>query len=146
VPTYQIEDDVKAGDKKTAPTLSVAAAPVQSGGADSSQGCLASVMVPNVLKNTRREEALKARGTLRNQFVLQDYIPDDHPEIAIQNGFDALRNTSPDQDFTPIFLAHAQLYTFAEKRLIAPLKRLTISNSTAGCRITICFYHVSATS
>lgn len=35
-------------------------------------------------------------------------------------------NTSADQNFTPVLLAHARLYCFAHLRLIAPLKALTL--------------------
>lgn len=36
-------------------------------------------------------------------------------------------NASSEQDFTPIFTAHARLYTFADMRLVEPLKNLAFN-------------------
>lgn len=45
---------------------------------------------------------------------------------AIATGCVPMWNTAPEQDFTPVFLAHVRLYSFAEMRLIHKLKMLTL--------------------
>jgi hypothetical protein len=48
------------------------------------------------------------------------------PSAHLLAGFEPVSNSAPNQDFTPIFLAHARLYTFADKSLIHPLKELAL--------------------
>lgn len=43
-----------------------------------------------------------------------------HPHV------DPIANTSPSQNFIPVFLAHAQLYTFADMRMAQRLKSLVL--------------------
>lgn len=49
------------------------------------------------------------------------------PSELLSKGFEAKSNSELEQNFTPVFLAHARLYTFAEMRLIDPLKDLALS-------------------
>jgi hypothetical protein len=68
----------------------------------------------------------KKTGILRESFGAKCFCPDGLPRKPILSGCDPVANTSSDQDFTNVFLAHARLYTFAEKYLIEPLKQLTL--------------------
>jgi hypothetical protein len=67
------------------------------------------------------------KESLRMRFKWRNYLPADHPKAAIQHGLDAPVKTGPEQDLKPIFLTHARLYTFAEKRFILPLRQLALS-------------------
>ncbi|KAF2677653.1 hypothetical protein K458DRAFT_395723 [Lentithecium fluviatile CBS 122367] len=49
------------------------------------------------------------------------------PKAKIEAQSSPYANEKPDQDFTPVFLANAHLYTFAHFRSIEPLKALTLT-------------------
>ncbi|KAF1913910.1 hypothetical protein BDU57DRAFT_521000 [Ampelomyces quisqualis] len=61
------------------------------------------------------------RSNFQKRFSLNtapiDYLLDD---------FEPKSNSAANQDFTSVFLAHARLYTFADMRLIHPLKELVL--------------------
>jgi hypothetical protein len=67
-----------------------------------------------------------SRTPLRTQFNTRNYLTDGGPKALILQHFEPKPNSTKDQDFTPVFLAHARLYCFAHVRLIAPLKALTL--------------------
>lgn len=64
--------------------------------------------------------------TLRSKFQGRRYLEGDTPISDLEKGFQPKSNTSADQDFTPVFLAHARLYSFAEMRLTDQLKNLSL--------------------
>ncbi|PSN59245.1 hypothetical protein BS50DRAFT_537712 [Corynespora cassiicola Philippines] len=66
------------------------------------------------------------RTQLRTQFNSRNYLSDSGPKAQILQGFEPKPNSSMEQGFTPVFLAHARLYCFAHKRLIEPLKALAL--------------------
>jgi hypothetical protein len=63
---------------------------------------------------------------LRSKFRMHHYIDDPAPNADMIREFKPESNSAVDQDFTPVFLAHAHLYTFADMRLIYPLKELAL--------------------
>ncbi|CAI6342382.1 unnamed protein product [Periconia digitata] len=67
-----------------------------------------------------------SRAQLRSQFNDRDYLSKENPKTLILQYFQPKSNNDVDQNFTPVFLAHARLYCFARLRLIAPLKALTL--------------------
>jgi hypothetical protein len=79
-------------------------------------------------KNVRQKPDIKTDGisSLRSQFHMRDYLGDPAPDADILKDFEPKPNSEADQDFTPVFLAHVRLYTFADMRLIYPLKRLAL--------------------
>lgn len=64
--------------------------------------------------------------TLESRLMDRIYLSDAEPNVCMQKGFKHQPNTAPEQNFAPVFLAHARLYTFACKRFIDPLKRLAL--------------------
>jgi hypothetical protein len=64
---------------------------------------------------------------LRQSFDEQTYLTLHEPRTTLLLDRLPQQNSSAEQDFTPVFLAHARLYTFACMRLIDPLKRLALS-------------------
>ena len=74
----------------------------------------------------KKLKKLKANFNFRAEFDERSYLTQSEPKTLLLAEFETRANTSPDQDFTPVFLAHARLYTFACMRLIDPLKRLTL--------------------
>jgi hypothetical protein len=64
--------------------------------------------------------------SLPASFDKHNYLTSNEPKTTTLAAFEPQHNTAPDQDFTPVFLAHARLYTFACMRLVDPLKRLTL--------------------
>jgi hypothetical protein len=73
---------------------------------------------PKVKRKPRKSDAV----ALRNKFQKRNYLTD---SVDLE-GFQPKSNSAADQNFTPVFLAHARLYTFAEMRLIYPLRSLTL--------------------
>jgi hypothetical protein len=67
-----------------------------------------------------------SRTPLRTQFDTRSYLTDGGPKALILQHFEPKPNSTKDQNFTPVLLAHARLYCFAHVRLIAPLKALTL--------------------
>ncbi|KAJ4340390.1 hypothetical protein N0V95_007530 [Ascochyta clinopodiicola] len=62
----------------------------------------------------------KEQRSSRVKFNKREYT---HPRNDL---FSIQPNTSAEQDFTPVFLAHAQLYTLADMRMVYPLKDLVL--------------------
>ena len=77
---------------------------------------------------SRRKPTKKHKKiTMRSNFTRRVYLHDNQkPRDALLDGFEPTSNSSADQDFTSIFLAHAQLYTLADMRLVLPLKTLAL--------------------
>ncbi|KAH6852511.1 hypothetical protein B0T12DRAFT_353470 [Alternaria alternata] len=73
-----------------------------------------------------RAKAARETQSLRQSFGERQYLMQNEPRMQIQRDFVPKGNSKRTQDFTPIFLAHARLYTFACMRLIDPLKRLAL--------------------
>jgi hypothetical protein len=69
-------------------------------------------------KKVKKSDAV----ALRNKFQKRNYLTD---SVDLE-GFQPKSNSAADQNFTPVFLAHARLYTFAEMRLVYPLRSLTL--------------------
>lgn len=51
---------------------------------------------------------------------------DNDDPSSLHPQFDPVANTSPSQNFAPVFLAHARLYTFADMRMARRLKDLVL--------------------
>ncbi|KAI4669965.1 uncharacterized protein J4E79_000245 [Alternaria viburni] len=68
----------------------------------------------------------QATGRLRQRFRQREYLMLQEPKTIMLERFQPTENSAAEQDFMPIFLAHARLYTFACMRLIDPLKRLAL--------------------
>jgi hypothetical protein len=66
--------------------------------------------------------------SLRSWFQQRSYLEAGPPNRELIDGFEPKSNSAASQDFTPVFLAHARLYTFADMRLVAPLKNLALYN------------------
>lgn len=60
------------------------------------------------------------------KFDERNYLASGHPKEAMLAAFEPQHNDAPDQDFKPVLLAHARLYTFSCMRLVDPLRRLTL--------------------
>ncbi|KAF2677851.1 hypothetical protein K458DRAFT_377600 [Lentithecium fluviatile CBS 122367] len=67
-----------------------------------------------------------SRAPLRTQFNNRKYLNDGGPKALVLQRFEPKTNSAANQNFTPVFLAHARLYCFAHLRLIAPLQALTL--------------------
>ncbi|KAF3035606.1 hypothetical protein E8E11_001745 [Didymella keratinophila] len=69
----------------------------------------------------------RKKVTMRSNFARRVYLyKDQKPRDALLDGFEPTSNSSADQDFTSIFLAHAQLYSLADMRLVLPFKILAL--------------------
>lgn len=66
------------------------------------------------------------KSALRTQLHGREYLIDGDPKAKILKQFRPKCNTTANQDFKPVFLAHARLYSFANEKLVAPLKSLTL--------------------
>lgn len=73
-----------------------------------------------------KEKKWKKSVSLRKRFNAEEYLTSDEPKTKSFADCIPKENTEHEQDFTPVFLAHARLYTFACMRLIDPLKRLAL--------------------
>lgn len=62
----------------------------------------------------------------RSAFESRTYTPDGDPKATLLLNFEIKSNSAVYQDFSPVFLAHARLYTFADMRLVEPLKNLAL--------------------
>jgi hypothetical protein len=60
-------------------------------------------------------------GDLRREFLTLQYIP-----TKQTHRFNTTGNTGPSQDFTPVFLGHAELYVLADIYGIEPLRQLIL--------------------
>lgn len=67
-----------------------------------------------------------SRTQLRTEFSNRIFLSDSYPRAEILQHFEPGSNSTMYQDFTPVLLAHARLYSFAHVRLITPLKALTL--------------------
>lgn len=76
-------------------------------------------------KKSKRRKKFDKR-TLQLKFRKRKYLVSTFPDFSIANGYQPKPNSSANQDYTPVFLAHARLYTFAEMRLIYPLRDLAL--------------------
>lgn len=80
---------------------------------------------------SRKSKAQKIRGKLKEAFISRRYtvrksifeIPPPRP------------NQKPEEDYTDVFLSHAQLYVFADKYDIQPLKMLALEELHATLAI-----------
>ncbi|KAF3045521.1 hypothetical protein E8E12_009032 [Didymella heteroderae] len=79
------------------------------------------------LSTIGRKSKKHKKITMRSNFTKRTYLAADRkPRDVLISGFEPGSNTSAEQDFTSVFLAHAQLYTLADMRLVAPLKTLAL--------------------
>ncbi|KZM19608.1 hypothetical protein ST47_g9101 [Ascochyta rabiei] len=104
-------DDISS-DEDTVTTFAVWS---NSNSAPSAYSAYGDVASPNKIKKPKREQR-----SSRVKFDKREYT---HPGDGL---FSIQRNTSAEQDFTPVFLAHAQLYTLADMRMVYPLKDLVL--------------------
>lgn len=65
------------------------------------------------------------RALFRQAFLVKEY-PTTHSIDATVEACKPVRNIEPNENFSPIFLGHAQLYVFADKYDIQPLKLLAL--------------------
>lgn len=63
---------------------------------------------------------------LRTRFEDRVYLPLRPLDLQARASIETLTNTSATDDYTGVFLAHARLYTFADKWLVYPLKGLVL--------------------
>ncbi|KAH8639340.1 hypothetical protein IG631_07110 [Alternaria alternata] len=106
------------------PELTPVHEPVQNSG---SEGWGLSKAYKKKLKTAEKKtKSAKKTYALRKSFDERSYLTPNEPKTAMLNSQMPESNTALEQDFTPVFLAHARLYTFACMRLIDPLKRLTL--------------------
>jgi hypothetical protein len=80
----------------------------------------------NISAKDRIKKKKKLKPTLRSRFEKRDYLSKGDPKADMLKNFEPRSNSSPRQNFTPIFLAHARLYTFADMRLVQPLRALAL--------------------
>jgi len=80
------------------------------------------------ISSNKKRKSGKSRTSrsLRKSFDEREYLTSDEPSTIMLADSLPKENSKPEQNFTPIFLAHAHLYTFACMRLIDPLKRLAL--------------------
>ncbi|KAF2445156.1 hypothetical protein P171DRAFT_514295 [Karstenula rhodostoma CBS 690.94] len=79
-------------------------------------------------KTDKKKKKVKSKiAVFRTEnFNKRNYLPDGDPGEAIAARCAPLPNSAPEENFTPVFLAYARLYSFAEMRLIHQLKALTL--------------------
>lgn len=65
-------------------------------------------------------------SNFRESFRDRNYLSRNECLVETTSRFEVKSNTSDEQDYTPIFLAHARLYAFAHMRLAHNLRRLTL--------------------
>jgi hypothetical protein len=78
--------------------------------------------------STKKTKKLgKVPMSSRTAFDNRQYIqPDQDASSLLRARFEPRPNTLPSQDFAPIFLAHARLYTLADMRMVHPLRDLAL--------------------
>jgi len=64
--------------------------------------------------------------TVQTRLLNRAYLDGTEPAAGMLSGFQHQSNVGAEQNFAPVFLAHAWLYTFACMRWIEPLKRLAL--------------------
>lgn len=67
----------------------------------------------------------RCHTTIREKFEKRKFFKE-VPRQALLDSCEPISNTNPTQNFTPVFLAHARLYLFADKYLIRLLKQLAL--------------------
>ena len=67
-------------------------------------------------------KAAKFRERFDRRCFCEDGLPRDH----VIASFETVSNSSSNQDFTSVFLAHARLYVLADRYLMLPLKSLAL--------------------
>jgi hypothetical protein len=77
-------------------------------------------------KKSKKSRETYDMAILRAKWHRRNYIGDAAPNADIIEESKPKSNSAANQDFTPVFLAHARLYTFADMRLIYPLKGLAL--------------------
>lgn len=84
--------------------------------------------MPTVKKNKKKGKlaAQPPPPEVRATFESRTYLSDSEPSAWMLSNFSPKGNSSATQDFKPVFLAHARLYTFADMHLIEPFKRLVL--------------------
>lgn len=70
------------------------------------------------------------RSIFRANFQRRTYLSQNEYRLETIEQFKPKSNTSAEQNYTLVFLAHARLYAFAHLRLIDNLKRLTLEKCT----------------
>ena len=85
-----------------------------------------SLLFERVLKHMVEESQTSARDKLQARFERLTYLPEGKPATLMIKNSVPQSNSAAYQDFTPVFLAHARLYTFADMRLVEPLKNLVL--------------------
>jgi predicted RecB family nuclease len=83
--------------------------------------------VPHTVRSKKKAKAAREKSLLRSMFQKRQYNSAYYPFVELTEGFRPKSNSSPDQNFRPVLLAHARLYTFAEMRLVGPLKSLALN-------------------
>ncbi|KAJ4313569.1 hypothetical protein N0V94_006893 [Neodidymelliopsis sp. IMI 364377] len=69
----------------------------------------------------------KKKDKMQQMFAERRYLSEkDQPIRDLMKNFEPQSNDSAKQDFTLVFIAHAQLYTFADMHLVRPLKQLAL--------------------
>jgi hypothetical protein len=120
------DDEEVAADKPAAesePPIEEAAAESIAAGETATEAQLREFWASSK-KNEKKKK--RDKTTLRSRFQKRTYIDGITPSSQIIEGFRPKSNSAPDQDFRPVFLAHARLYIFADMRLIYPLKKLIL--------------------
>jgi hypothetical protein len=78
-------------------------------------------------KGMEKKSKKRKKNKMRLMFSERVYLSEaDQPFRELVKDFEPRPNGSAEQDFTKVFLAHAQLYTFADMRLVRPLKQLAL--------------------
>ena len=81
----------------------------------------------STLVSRKAKKHAKSQVGSRAAFNKREYIhPIDNTSKLLRVGFEPVPNTSPTQNFTSVFLAHACLYTLANMRMIQPLRDLAL--------------------
>ncbi|KAJ4383893.1 hypothetical protein N0V86_000736 [Didymella sp. IMI 355093] len=99
-----------------------------SNSAPSDFGAMAYIPSAPFGSSTKKTKKLgKVSMSSRTAFNNRQYIqPDQDASSLLRARFEPRPNTSPSQDFAPIFLAHARLYTLAGMRMVHPLRDLAL--------------------
>jgi len=75
-------------------------------------------------KETKKK--LPKKVAFRSKYSARTYLSHDEYESTTTARFKVVMNSADDQNFAPVFLAHARLYAFACLRMIDGLKALTL--------------------
>jgi hypothetical protein len=78
----------------------------------------------------KKKSKKKQRGVTAAEIVfdfqLRNYLAGGAPNAHLMEECRIKCNSAAYEDFTPVFLAHARLYSFADMRLVSPLKKLAL--------------------